>query len=106
MRAKEIFLGANGLRAGWRLAIFLAIMLALQAALQGLLYAIVKARRIVVPEGLHALFFIVSDSITLLVVVLTTAVMARWERRKLADYGLPGKSAFGWRFWEGAAFGF
>src|SRR5207245_7687138 len=65
-----------------------------------------KARGIVEPEGLYAMVFLVGDAITLIAVVIATWIMARWEHRKLSSYGLPGKNAFGRRFWEGAVFGY
>jgi CAAX protease family protein len=107
MRVKDIFVGPTmGVRSGWRLLIFLAIAIALQAGLGELVELILKARGIVAPQGLYALAFLVEDTITLIAIVAATWIMARWERRKLTDYGLPGKNAFGRRFWEGSAFGF
>jgi uncharacterized protein len=106
MQIKEIFVGPIGLRSGWRVLIFLGIVIAVQAALQEVVLLVLRARGIASPEGLYALFFLVSDTIALIGVVIATWIMARWERRRLTDYGLPGKNAFGRRFWEGAAFGF
>jgi len=106
MRAKDIFLGPAGLRSGWRLLIFLAITIALQAGLQEIVLLVLRARGLVAPEGLYSLVFLASDTITLIAVVVANWVMAKWERRRLTDYGLPGKNAFGWKFWEGAALGY
>src|SRR6266576_213759 len=106
MRAQEIFVGPIGLRSGWRLLIFLAIVIAFEAAFQEVVVLILKARGIVEPEGLYAMVFLVGDAITLIAVVIATWIMARWEHRKLSSYGLPGKNAFGRRFWEGAVFGY
>jgi hypothetical protein len=106
MRAKDIFIGPIGLRSVWRLLIFLAIVIALQALLQEIVLLILKSRGMVAPEGLIAIVFLVQDAIALIAVLAATWIMARWERRKLTDYGLPGKNAFGWKFWEGAAFGY
>ena len=106
MKAKEIFVGPMGVRAGWRALIFLGIVIAVQAVLQEIVLLILKARGIAAPEGLYALFFLVSDTIALIAVVIATGIMARWERRKFTDYGLPGKNVFGRRFWEGAVFGY
>src|SRR2546430_607087 len=99
MRAQEIFVGPIGLRSGWRLLIFLAIVIAFEAAFQEVVVLILKARGIVEPEGLYAMVFLVGDAITLIAVVIATWIMARWEHRKLSSYGLPGKNAFGRRFW-------
>jgi uncharacterized protein len=106
MRLKSIFLGPIGLRSGWRLVIFLAITIALQAAFQEILFVIAKSRGIVIPDDLNPVVFLVADSVTLIAVLLATWIMARWERHKLVDYGLPGRNVFGRRFWEGSAFGF
>jgi len=106
MRARNIFLGPLGLRSGWSLLIFLAIVTALQALFQKIVEVILRARGIVPPEGLYAIVFLVQDAITLIGVVIATWVMARWEHRRLSSYGLPGKNAFGRRFWEGAVFGY
>jgi hypothetical protein len=59
-----------------------------------------------VPDGLNSIVFLVQDTLTLIAVLVASWIMARWEHRRLADYGLPGKNAFGRRFWEGAVFGF
>lgn len=106
MKAKEIFVGPMGVRAGWRALIFLGIVIAVQTVLQEIVVLILRARGIAAPEGLYALFFLVSDTISLIGVVIATGIMARWERRKFTDYGLPGKNVFGRRFWEGAVFGY
>ena len=103
---KPIFIGPAGLRAGWRLLVFLAIVLALQTAIQGILLVIIKLRGIAVPDGLNPTVFLVSDTVTLVATVTATLVMARWERRRFADYYLPTKNAFSRKFWEGAVFGF
>jgi membrane protease YdiL (CAAX protease family) len=104
--ARAIFVGPSGLRAGWRLLIFLAIVIASQALFQEVVVVILEARGVVAPEGLHPLVFLVQDAITFIAVVIATWIMARSERRRLSSYGLPGKNAFGRRFWEGAVFGY
>jgi len=106
MRIKAIFVGPMGLRSGWRLLVFLAIGFAVQTGLQEIVVLLLKARGIVAPEGLRSDVYLVQDTITFIAVVVATWIMARWEHRRLTDYGLPGKNAFGRRFWEGAAFGF
>ncbi len=39
-------------------------------------------------------------------VLLATWLAARMQQRPLGDYGIPPREALGWRFWEGAAWGF
>jgi membrane protease YdiL (CAAX protease family) len=106
MRARDIFVGSAGLRSGWRLLVFLAIVIGLQALFLEVLELILKARGIVAPEGLYAIVFLVQDTITFIAVAVATWIMARWEHCKVTRYGLPGRNAFGRRFWEGAAFGY
>ena len=103
---RNIFLGQTGLRAGWRLLIFLVIVLGLDAAIKTLLVILMKRWGLHEPAGLDPIALSVSDGITLLSTFAGTAAMARIERRKLTDYGLPGRSAFGREFWFGAVFGF
>ena len=95
MQPKAIFMGPAGLRSGWRLPIFLAIAIALQAALGEIVDLILRARHIVPPQGLQAIVFLVQDALTLVAILGATWIMARAERRKLTDYGLPGRNAFG-----------
>lgn len=106
MRAQDIFVGPLGLRSGWRLLIFLAIVIVLQVLIGQVAALILKARGIVAPEGLHAIVFLVEDTITFVAVIIATRVMAHWEHRQFSSYGLPGRNAFGRRFWEGAVFGY
>ena len=106
MRMKDILVGPIGLRSGWRLGIFLAVVIAMQFTLGEVADLVVRSRGIIVPEGLNSIVFIVEDSLTLIAVLVATWIMARSEHRKLTDYGLPGRNAFGRRFWEGMAFGF
>lgn len=106
MRAKDIFLGPGGLRSGWRLLIFVAIVVGLQAVFQETVLLLLKARGIAAPQGLNAITLLAADTIALVAIVLASWIMGRAERRKLTDYGLPGRNAFGGKFWEGAAFGY
>src|SRR6516162_8496330 len=69
-------------------------------------WMILKARGIVEPEGLYAIVFLAEDTIAFVAVVIATLIMAHWEHRKISSYGLPGRNAFGRRFWEGAIFGY
>ena len=104
--ARSVFMGPKGLRAGWRLLAFLAIGIALQAGLQGFLAFLAARRGFRFSPGLDPIEFSIDDGIVLIAVLAATIVMARFERRKLHEYGLPGRNALGRKFWEGGAFGF
>ncbi|HXU21837.1 MAG TPA: type II CAAX endopeptidase family protein [Verrucomicrobiae bacterium] len=100
----RIFLGSDGIRAGWRLAIAIAIFLALLTVVSAALVRVPHVRAWAVSGGPGALFF--GEGILALALVLTVWVMARIEDRSWADYGLPSSAAFGKRFWQGAPYGF
>jgi uncharacterized protein len=102
---RRIFMGPNGIRSGWRLVIFLVITFALQAGLGWVTELIAKGLALRAGGGLDPIVFSVEDGLTLIAVLVATLVMARFEKRRLTDYGLPGTNAFGRRFWEGGAFG-
>jgi len=106
MTLREVFQGTQGLRAGWRLLIFLIMYEALQLAVAGVVMPAVEHWKIDVPQGLDARAITGGYAITLISVLISTAIMARFERRRLRDYGLPGWNLLGRRFWEGVAFGF
>ena len=62
--------------------------------------------RLSLPEGLHPVSLIVFDAGMLGVALLATAIMARFEHRSLAAYGIPGwHNLFGRMFWKGAVWG-
>ncbi len=96
----NIFVGPNGIRAGWRLLIFAAVF-------SPLFYA---ASRIV--ESLAHRFTVDPYSpvgITIemggfaVAVFLASWIMAKIEGRSIADYGLPWRRAFCRQYWQGAA---
>ena len=102
-RLKPIFVGPNGIRAGWRLLIFLAIYAAL-VTMQTLIAprlgqqptpGVIMAGPAGWGEGLGFVF-----------VMIAAAVMARIERRKISEYGLPLRLALRKNFWLGALLGF
>lgn len=102
-----IFHGPNGIRAGWRVLIFLAILAGLAAALFMIAAAIAHGRRVsfglsqLTPQGLG-----LTEGITFLLVAIAALIMARIERRRWSQYGLPALSAFKKDFWIGTLVGF
>ena len=100
----RIFIGSNGIRAGWRLAAAVAIFLALSTVVGVVLVRAPHVRAWARGVGPAALFL--GEGVETLVLVLTVWVMARIEDRSWADYGLPPSAAFGKRFWQGAPYGF
>ncbi len=98
-RARDLFLGPSGLRAGWRLLIFGAIALALVSArkafFRGALGGSDQVTRYVANKAASFLTFL-----------FASWVMSRIEGRSIAEYGLPWRRMFRSRFWSGSAIGF
>lgn len=99
---RGIFLNAEGLRAGWRLLVYFATAVA-AGFLLGRLVILLGLR---FPVGIfNAQGTLASESLLFISLFAAATVMARLERRSLAHYALPLRSAFGRRFWEGVVWG-
>jgi len=104
----NIFVGPNGIRAGWRLLIFVAIFLALAFCVQFVLFHIpavlayqqAHPKGVVTPAGQ-----IIGEGLSVLFLVISALIMTKIEKRSFADYGLPLSQAFGKRFWQGVPLG-
>jgi len=105
-RVKWVFWGPNGMRAMWRLAIFIGIVMGLRLGISGILHALhlVKPRSPITDLSVGTVFL--QDGLGLLCVLGATLIMGAFEKRSLADYGLPVRGAFGIRFFEGVVWGF
>jgi len=107
-----VFIGPNGIRAGWRLAIFLIVFVALVATLQvALMHIPAAARHMHRPEKGQPIVMtaggqIISEGLQVLILFVAVWVMSLIEKKSFGDYGLPAQGAFGKRFWQGIAFGF
>jgi uncharacterized protein len=107
---QKIFMGPNGIRAGWRLLIFLGIGACLQLLIvQWGLRLIPGVREIIreVQNGgvITPRFELIFESSGIAVVFLAGLAMSRIERRRFGAYGIPAEGAFGKLFWQGAAWG-
>lgn len=58
------------------------------------------------PKGLDIRSWLPRESIQLLTLLIASVVVAKREGVTLGTYGLPGRGAFGGKFWEGAVWGF
>jgi CAAX protease family protein len=105
-RISWLFLGPNGLRALWRLAIFVAIVFGLRFGIH-LVFQLLHLSR---SRGAITVFtaqtVLLQDGIAFLCVLAASVIMAAFEKRSFGDYGLPLKGAFGVRFFEGILWGF
>ena len=107
---KPVFIGPNGLRAGWRLLMFLALFAILLGG-----FVLIRAGG---PQGFREkyrnqshititpLVMGGSEAITLLFLCGAALIMARLEHRKFSEYGLPLHKALGKDFWIGSFTGF
>jgi membrane protease YdiL (CAAX protease family) len=95
----RIFYGATELRAVWRLLIFLALA-----------KAFIYPGNLMVGRLVHGAdavtLFLVQEVVRFLIYLLASWIMGRIENRTIADYGLPGRSVFGVKFWQGVLLGF
>ncbi len=96
---RTVFLGPDGLRAGWGLAFYVAMFYPLQFVIGR--WAGSGALEV---GGLWGLML--DEFGVLVAAVLPALVLGRVERRPWGVYGLPVRKAFGKLFWAGAAWGF
>jgi membrane protease YdiL (CAAX protease family) len=104
-----IFIGPNGLRAGWRLLIFITMVLAFRRSALFVVGHIPALRDWLAAQNNAAIDAgpqIFVESILVLAVFLPALVMSKIEARPISQYGLPVSEAFGKRFWQGVPFGF
>lgn len=100
---RRIFFAPDGLRTGWRLAIFIGLVMALRTLFTAVLHA---AHFHLSVNDFTARANIIRDGLAFSIVLAATAIMARFEKHSVGDYGLPLRSAFGLRFFEGVLWGF
>jgi membrane protease YdiL (CAAX protease family) len=98
----KIFIGPNGIRAGWRLLIYIAIGAAIMEVIH-LLRGNRPPRKITmdVPGPM-----IIREWVGFAIFAFAAWVMSRIERQPWGSYGMPLRKAFRSRFWVGALFGF
>jgi uncharacterized protein len=101
---ESIFLGADGLRSGWRLAIFLLILLPL-AMLAFLAAKLAGAPLPASTSELTPATVLTQEICSLFATIIAAIVMSRIERRPFDSYGLPVRSAVGGQFWRGTLWG-
>lgn len=105
----EIFIGPGGVRAGWRFFLYAIFVAAISTAIQIALGVIpaVRAFYLEAHSGiLTPLAVFVSDGPEMVAAFLGAWLMSRIEKRRMEQYGLPARVAFGKLFWQGALWGF
>lgn len=107
---KQIFVGPNGLRAGWRILMFITLV----AVLLGGFVLIRAGGPAAFREGyrnqsqitITPLLMGGSEALTLLILCIAALAMGKIEHRKFGEYGLPLRLALRKDFWVGSLIGF
>ena len=100
---EQVFKGPGGVRSGWRLLVFILIAAIPFVTLQVLLVA--AGFRPNFAHGLPPAVILVAESVEFLCPLFAAWVMSHLEKKRLPEYGLPARGAFGREFWVGAAIG-
>src|ERR1700758_1450902 len=102
--ARWIFIGNNGIRAGWSALIFIAIFVGLQFIVAVPIFTFLHLRvERGAPQPPHVA--LVQEAVQALLVLLATFIMSRIEKRSVAVYGYAGRARLV-RFVSGGASGF
>ena len=98
----SVFIGPDGLRAGWRFAIYLVAFFAL-------LFLITFSTRPFLHLKPHQTppvwVFLLGEFESLVAAVIPAFALAKYENRPFRAYGLPLQGAFGKQFWIGLIWG-
>jgi hypothetical protein len=98
---QDLFIGKNGLRAGWRLLVYVLIVVVSAVGINTLVRMVFHPKHV----GLNG-WVLLGEELSEFVLVFGAAwIMSRIERRPVGTYGLPAKEMFGSKFWLGFLFG-
>jgi len=107
---RGVFIGPDGIRPGWRLALFFLLFGAFEYVIveRGMrsipaLAAIAKQARtggVLTPQ-----YELIFESVMLALAFLAGAIMSRIEKRPFGQYGITLSGAFGKLFWQGVVWG-
>jgi uncharacterized protein len=100
---KRIFLGPNGLRAGWRLLIFMAIFMAMASVARLIIKRFFPAA--LDPTQLTPMRIIAPDLLVCFILAVAAWIMSKIEGRRLRQYGLPRSEALRKNFQVGLLIG-
>ena len=95
----NLFVGDEGLRAGWRFLLYVGLW-------RVFLVLIITLVQYVQPHEAHGIWReLIAELEFLASAVLPALIMAAIEKRSVDDYGLPRRHAFGKAFWVGMVWG-
>jgi hypothetical protein len=95
---RTVFLGPDGLKAGWGFAFYVGMYYVLQ------FFVLRWAGAVGLGDGLWSTMLL--EFGLFLAAVVPALLLGTVERRSWGGYGLPGRQAFGKLFWLGAVWGF
>lgn len=98
--ARTLFIGPNGLRAGWGFSFYLLMQLPL------LWLASLTPNWFSIASGHQLRSMVITEFANLLSALIPAMVLSRIEHRPWGVYGLPLHRAFGKNFWAGLIWGF
>lgn len=101
--SKRIFMGPNGLRAGWRLLIFMAMVVAMANVAQQIIKRFFPAA--LDPTQLTPMRIIAPDLLFCFILAVAAWIMSKIEGRRLGEYGLPRSEALRKNFGVGVLIG-
>ena len=104
-RLRRVFLGPQGLRAGWSVLLFIFLSAIILTALALGIATFAGMKQHAKPTTLSPFPALASEAIKVIAILIAGFVMARIERRRLADYYLAGQHRFT-HFLGGLAAGF
>ena len=99
-----VFLGSQGVRAGWRAGLYVALVLVFKIILE-LPAALIGLPLQVDPRALTPGPLFLQEMILFASALSAAQVMALIEGRRIGAYGLPWRGAVRGRFWQGALWG-
>lgn len=105
---RALFVGPNGLRAGWRFVIFVILFGVFSSvALFALLHipAFARLRKEALAGTLTPGYLVILEIVQFGTALLAAAIMCRTEKVNFGSYGLPLRNAFGKYFWTGILWG-
>jgi uncharacterized protein len=101
-KTTTVFIGENGLRAGWRFLIYIVLVVGCSTLISFVI------RRFVHPAhngDITGWMLLWQEAVGFVVVFGAALIMSRIEKRPAEVYGLPGNEMFGAKFWLGALLG-
>ena len=102
---KWVFVGTNGIRAGWSIVLFVIVLVAVAFGIRTAVHFLVHPKRPAMNTPLPPGIGILSEGLQVLCVFVATAVMALIEKKPILYYGYQG-TARAARFLFGLIWGF